>query len=189
MARRLKLTPELQAKVFQATRAGATDPMVCEFVGISLASFYEWQALGREGKKPYSEFLEGLTSARAECGVLDLATISKAARGTRVTYPDVLIEHPDGRLEKRPGRIEEKPGDWRAAAWRLERRYPKDFGAVINNRHQNDDGTGPFRLDIDLKGVPIEELRKLAWEHDEEDAAGAKRVSDDGGLVESSADE
>ena len=43
-------------------------------------------------------------------------------------------------------------GSWQAAAWKLERRYPEDYGrTVAEQRHANQDGSGPvtFTLRID----------------------------------------
>ena len=166
MGRKSKLTPELMEKVFEVLRLGTPDGIVCGFVGISRESFYSWLKQGESGKKPYSDFLDGYNKAKESCIVGDLATISRAARGTTVTFPATVIRHPDGRIEERPGRTEQRPGDWRAAAWRLERKAAKDFAVQVQLRHAGEDG-GPVKVQVDLKGVPMDELHRLAWGGDD----------------------
>lgn len=50
-------------------------------------------------------------------------------------------------------------GDWRAASWKLERRYPQDYGKTVQeNQHTGKDG-GPIEfagLDVPLPQRPDE---------------------------------
>ena len=102
MAAPSKFTPETVKTLLAGIRAGLPYHLAAEAAGISEATFYDWQ----RGKFPRgadkqlkSEFLEDLTRARGESARRLTTLISNAATD-----------------------------DWRAAAWILERRFPKDFG-------------------------------------------------------------
>jgi hypothetical protein len=66
-----------------------------------------------------------------------------------------------------------KNGTWQAAAWKLERRYPQDYGRQVTER-QGPDG-GPVEFTINLAGPRAEALRALhaADEQDGEPVPGA----------------
>lgn len=76
-----KLTPEVQAKIVQALRLGATWTIACQAAGISLSSARAWKALGRANRKPYVEFLLAASKAEAEGALIALGIVGKAARG------------------------------------------------------------------------------------------------------------
>lgn len=101
--RKCKLTPEVQAAIVQALGVGATHEHACQFAGIGHDTFYAWLKKGSEGKTPFSEFSEAVKKAEAQAGVGWLAQIETAAR----------------------------QGQWQAAAWKLERRYPKVWGRQL----------------------------------------------------------
>ena len=101
MARNTKLTPETQNKIVQAIRIGATYKHAADYAGISEASLYGWLAREKkETKGIYFEFLDAVKRAGGEATVGWLAKIEKAAT----------------------------EGSWQAAAWKLERRHPDDYG-------------------------------------------------------------
>lgn len=104
MARPTKFTPQTIEKLTQAIRMGATYEHACKFAGISYQTFNEW----REGRgypqgtsaDAKREFSDAIQKAEGEAVIGWLAKIEAAA----------------------------KDGAWQAAAWKLERRYPKDYG-------------------------------------------------------------
>lgn len=100
MGRRHKLTPVVQQTIVQALNVGATHEQACGFAGIDHATFYRWLEKGADGRQPYSEFCEAVKKAEHQASVGWLAQIETAAR----------------------------QGHWQAAAWKLERRYPKVWG-------------------------------------------------------------
>jgi hypothetical protein len=125
-----KLTPETQDRIVNAIRVGATYELAAQFGGISYSTFNNWMARGRteverrdnprvqEGssqwnaEQPYVEFLEAIKGAEGDAAIKWLALIDKAAADT-----------------------------WQAAAWKLERRYPKDYGRqIIQAAGTGDDG-------------------------------------------------
>lgn len=107
MARKCKLTPAVQEQIVQALHVGATHEIACGYAGINPDTFYAWMRKGAEGRAPFSEFSEAVQKAEQQAVVGWLATIEQAARA----------------------------GHWQAAAWKLERRYPKDYGRTVQEHH------------------------------------------------------
>jgi transposase len=99
MARKSKLTPEVQEKLLRYLRLGCYVETAAACAGISRDTFYDWMKRGGKGEKPYKQFADAVDQAMAESEARDLAVILKAA-------------------EK----------NWTAAAWRLERRFPDRYG-------------------------------------------------------------
>jgi len=105
MARPSKFTPETIRRLLEAIALGATYAAACRYAGITFETFNQW----RRGHVPRlanpklkAEFSDGLTRAEAEAEMYALAAIRTAAAN----------------------------GEWRAAAWWLERRHPRDYGKV-----------------------------------------------------------
>jgi hypothetical protein len=80
----------------------------CEACGIGKTTYYTWRSRGETGEEPYAEFRNVTTRARANAKLQLLRRIDDAC----------------------------KQGDWRAAAWRLERGWPDEFGKN-RQQHQN----------------------------------------------------
>ncbi len=105
--RKTKFTPATTEKILEAVRLGATFKMAAEYAGISRTTFHKYVNQGRAanpGTKK-AEFYENLLAADADGAITNLTVISEAALR----------------------------GDWKAAAWRLERRhgYHRDGCAQI----------------------------------------------------------
>lgn len=118
MARPTKLTPETVERVLNALQMGATYEMAAQYGGISYNTFNEWRKRGAaelerrenprvkagtsqwEREQRFVEFYEATQRAEATAAVGWLALIENAATD----------------------------GSWQAAAWKLERRYPRDYG-------------------------------------------------------------
>ncbi len=103
MARPSKFTETTIARLLEAIALGAAYTTACDHAGIAVSTFCAW----REGTFPRGasadlklRFSEGLGHALAQADLTDLTVIRTAAQ----------------------------TGDWRAAAWGLERRRPKDYG-------------------------------------------------------------
>lgn len=97
--RRTKLTPEVQKRICDAIMVGATFELASRYGGIHYDTFRTWMNQGEAGNSTYSVFSDAVKKAEAEAAVKWLAMIEKAA-----------VE------------------SWQAAAWKLERRYPGDYG-------------------------------------------------------------
>ncbi len=99
MARKTKLTPELQRDILQVLEAGATIKDACHFVGISEVTYFNWINRGEEAKSGiYFEFLKSAQKAIASGSVDAVAIIRMAAKE-----------------------------QWQAAAWFLERKNPQEW--------------------------------------------------------------
>ena len=130
-----KLTPETVDRLKNALIAGSKIESACIYAGISKGVYYQWKEKARAdieaGKvTQYVEFLD---------------TIMRAMELSRP------------RLEMIVSKAAEQ--DWKAAAWILERRHPKDYGR--KEYIESKDRTGEPD-EIDLGKLPDEELLKRA---------------------------
>jgi len=117
MSNKTKLDAVLIERILLSIRQGAFIETAAAFAGVSKQSLYNWMKRGareqqRVKKNPhcrvkkeeaiYVEFVEKIELAMATAELLDIAKINKAAKN-----------------------------DWKAAAWKLERKYPKRWGRRI----------------------------------------------------------
>lgn len=100
-----KLNHKVSLKICDAIVAGATYEAAAQYAGISYETFNEWMKAGRAAATPdpFSEFSEAVEVANASAQVQFVLNIKRAANA----------------------------GDWRAAAWMLERRFPKAYGQRV----------------------------------------------------------
>jgi|tagenome__1003787_1003787.scaffolds.fasta_scaffold18627038_2 transposase len=104
-----KLTLELQNQICELLRWGNYIETVCAFVEVSKPTLYEWMKRGnREEKGIHRDFLNAVHKAMAEAEMRDVQNIFNAAKT-----------------------------DWKASAWRLERKFPKKWGRL---ERLSDDG-------------------------------------------------
>jgi transposase len=102
-----KLTPELQAKICDAIRAGNYLETAAAFAGINKTTLHRWLRRGANAHQgAYHAFSRAVDKAFADSEARDVALISKAAA----------------------------EGSWQAAAWRLERRFPERWGRREQHR-------------------------------------------------------
>ena len=95
-----KLTPDVEAKVCQAIRAGNYIETAAAYAGVSKDTLYAWLKRGASVRSgPYRHFSDAVSAALATAEVSAVAAVAKGA-----------------------GK------DWRAAAWMLERTRPERFG-------------------------------------------------------------
>lgn len=115
MARPTKLTPEVHQRIVQALTLGATYELAAAYGGVSYNTFNEWMKAGVDAQSGrFRELYEAVKAAEGKAAVQWLAKIEAAAND----------------------------GHWQAAAWKLERRYPADYGrTVVDNRHSGAIGT------------------------------------------------
>lgn len=95
-----KLTPEIQAKIVEALRAGNYIETAAAYAGINKTTLYDWLKRGARDKSgPYHTFSNAVEKAMADAEMRDVLLIANAAKE-----------------------------NWQAAAWRLERKYPDKWG-------------------------------------------------------------
>jgi len=96
MARKSKFIDAVTDRIMEALRLGATYELAAEYAGISRSTLYNWMEKGKDQDRgQYRTFLDTIKAAEAKGAIANLAMIETAARA----------------------------GDWKAAAWRLERRH------------------------------------------------------------------
>jgi hypothetical protein len=133
----LKLTAERQARICDAVRAGVRPEVAAVYAGVGARTYYRWMALGRgvNADAVYLGFAEAVELALAEWEARDVLLIGEAAKD-----------------------------DWRAAAWRLERRLPTVYGRRERHEIANAD-EGSFRISaapsFDPDKLTVAELEHL----------------------------
>ena len=93
------LTDEIEEKILKFLKTGCYIETAVGAAGISKATFYNWMKQANAGDKRYKSFLDAVVKARHEADLRDVTIIAKAA-------------------EKQ----------WQAAAWKQERKNPKQWG-------------------------------------------------------------
>jgi transposase len=103
MGRPTKLDPQIASRIVDLVRAGNFMETAAATCGIHRVTLYRWLEKGEAQKEgALRAFYLAVTRAEADSEARDLLIITKAA-----------------------------PGDWRASAWRLERRYPRKYGPQV----------------------------------------------------------
>ena len=102
IGRPTKLTNEVQERICDVLRAGNYQDAACGYVGISENTYYQWLKKGETGQQPYADFREAVRRARAEAELRNVTLINRAAQS----------------------------GQWQAAAWHLERSFPRKWGRM-----------------------------------------------------------
>jgi transposase len=141
-----KLNEKTKKRLLAALKEGANQDEAASYAGISESTFYRWMERGESEKKgQYREFWEAVKRTESEAVMISLDTIRNA----------------------------EKRGDWRAAAWKLERRFPDKWGKVDRQKVEAEHSGG---LRIEVVSVPVRPEDQLSEEEDlqseEEDEAG-----------------
>lgn len=98
-----KLTQEVEETILRHLRAGAFQKHACEAAGIEYRTMKTWLERAEDGEKPYAAFAIKVRKALAEDAMRSQSFITRAQLGPIA-------------------------GDWKAAAWSLERKHPKEYG-------------------------------------------------------------
>ncbi len=130
VGRPTKLTPERMKRLTDLIKAGNYIETACCAVGLGHSTYYMWKERGDkerlEGKKTiYTEFLDTVQRAESEAEALSITTITKA----------------------------EQEGDWKAAAWKLERKNPDKWGR-LDRQKINQEHSGEIKITINKKVTP-----------------------------------
>lgn len=110
-----KLTPEVEAEIVKALRAGAPPETACAFAGVVRSTYYDWLRQGRAAiaqangnapqiiaEDPFAHFAAAVDWALAQFVVGNMTQIGLHGRANR-------------------------DGDWKALSWQLEHRFPALF--------------------------------------------------------------
>lgn len=110
-----KLDAEVQKKIIAAVKAGAFIETAAISAGICRATFQNWLRKGEAQKNGiYRDFFDAVNEAFADVSIKDIGLIGLAAER-----------------------------DWRAAAYRLEKRMPKEYGDRSRVELSAPDGESP----------------------------------------------
>lgn len=74
--RKTKRTPEVEKRIVDALRVGASRKDACDAAGVGERTFYEWL-------EDFPQFSQAVTHAEGACASLMAATIYEAARGQK----------------------------------------------------------------------------------------------------------
>jgi len=102
---RPKFSADVHRRIVEYLKGGAFKKHAANACRISHHTLDLWLQWGSEGREPYVQFAIDCEEAIAFDAIRNQLIISKAARG-------------------------EHPGDWKAAAWNLERKFPKLYGPM-----------------------------------------------------------
>jgi len=97
--RKSSLTPEVHARIVESLRLGNYKETAAAEAGVSSRTLRRWYGRGAKGEEPYAGFLADSLAAEAEAESRDVKRLADHGRD-----------------------------DWRAAAWRLERKHPDRWG-------------------------------------------------------------
>lgn len=117
--RRTKIDDEqLIAVLLDTLEQGASIAHACAMAGVSQRAVMNWRSLGEKAKRPskYTRFLDAFDKAVALGAVNCLRVVD-----------DIMID-PDTPAQVR----------LRAATWRLEHRFPDDYGTGVTIKHTGD---------------------------------------------------
>jgi|SoimicMinimDraft_4_1059732.scaffolds.fasta_scaffold117538_1 transposase-like protein len=103
-SRRPKYSPEVHRKIVEALKRGLLKPHAAQLAGIHANTLETWIEAGNAGDERYEAFAIEVEKAIAEDALRNQAVISMAA-------------------------VAPIKGDWKAAAWNLERKFPRLYGA------------------------------------------------------------
>lgn len=161
-----KLTEERARKIVNLIASGSYVETAAAACGVSKNTLYDWLKRGaRAPHGKFKKFADDVAEAAAKAEARDVLVIDRAASGhdvvrtTRKIEKGIVVEETTTTTRE---------FDWRAAAWRLERKFPKRWGLIERIEHSGPDG-GPIPVD-----VLDEKLGRLI-------EARARRIALDGG--------
>jgi hypothetical protein len=122
---KLRLTRETHELIVSYLEAGAFQSVAAQAAGIDRDTLADWLRRGKAGEKAYAKFAADVLRVQGE-DCVRLARVVTAAAVKRID------------------------GDWKAAAWALERKYPKLYGRqaapalgmTVNTQQGDDDDIG-----------------------------------------------
>lgn len=100
---------------------------ICEMVGVEFSTMTNWMDLGKDPKnQAHYAFRQRIMRIEAKREAKMLACIEKCAVGGFDVKETQIKISPKGKEVKR--RVRQAAPAWQAAAWRLERWLPDDYG-------------------------------------------------------------
>lgn len=154
MGRSTKLNPDRQARIVEALQQGNYIETAARYAGITPAAYYKWMNRGIEERQHrddgheadpsldiYVQFVEAVEKARSQAEMRNVGLIQKAA----------------------------VDGTWQAAAWYLERSYPKRWGRSDRVEHVGADG-GPVEVTVSMDDLEAKVSEVLAHRGEDQES-------------------
>ena len=114
-----KFTNKRRAIILDAVASGATYQLAAKAANITARTLEIWRKKGEdEPDSEYAVFLAEFEMAEGRTAVKWLKLIDQAAAG----------------------------GTWQAAAWKLERRYPSEYGRTVTQQEHTGKDGGPIQI-------------------------------------------
>jgi transposase len=124
----------LKEKILHALAKGATYKLACGYAGITVATFYEWMKKG----KPLVEMREEDVADHPDKVYYEL-------------YCDVRRYESYAAIKWLEKIDAAATVHWQAAAWKLERRYPQEYGKRERENFEEDEDTTLDKAKADVK--------------------------------------
>ncbi len=121
-----KLDADCRKRILAALQRGATYELAANYAGISYDTLNNWRKKADENEEPFLELFKDIKKVEGAAAVSWLDKIDTAATD----------------------------GNWQAAAWKLERRYPHQYGRQV----QEITGRDGKPIEHDVKATVTNEL-------------------------------
>jgi len=167
--------PAVTARLFAAVEAGLPLGHAAAVAGVHRATLHRWMARGQDeldklaeggrpqaSERPYRDFCDRLTRARATVAERSLGRLERAARGGFVTRRiERTYTEDDGKVVKEVEEHREAPA-WRVDAWLLEKSFPGDFGRSPERVEVTGPGGGPVQVSDERLALLTRRLAEYA---------------------------
>lgn len=162
-----KITPEITKKITDYILMGSYVETAATASGITKDTFYRWLKQGMKDRDAgdndtlEAKFSDAVDRAVGEAEQRDLYRIDAAANEIRDKVEEKKDILPDGTTIVTRIITKGERGDWRAAAWKLERRAPKRWGHKAALKIEDGEKEG-FTDDENIHA----EMARLVAEHE-----------------------
>lgn len=123
-----KFNPRIRKLIYRAFEAGIpSEKRICEMVGVEPSTFNHWKDLGKDpANQAHFAFRQRILRIQMKREADMLSCIEKCAVGGFEVKETQIRISPKGKEVRRRTRMAAPA--WQAAAWRLERWLPDDYG-------------------------------------------------------------
>ena len=137
----LVYTDELGDRICGYIRAGVAVTNAAILAGVSESAIRSWVKKGEEGLEPYVYFYEKMQVAKAELQQELIDKLMHIARGHSEDNPlytlRVKVEKEDGKPVVEVEQKDFAGMDPKVIMWLLEKRWPKEFGRLVDHKHKH----------------------------------------------------
>jgi len=151
--RRRKFTRRNRKLIYEALRTGLPIGKAMELAGLDRSTYYRWMDKGKDERYPiHMRFRRIVKRIQAELQIEKLNTIRKVAEGGYNLRETIIEFDQMGKIVTKKT-IKTIPPCWQAAAWFLERRYPKEYGRKRVSARNTTPEENPEELAAQIKSA------------------------------------